>query len=149
MTCEAPMHQWNLLRYLPYLTHLEITDCSDDLTCSSTDLLQCIFSLECLIVEDCNDGTVALPERLGDLTSLTELKVYNSNGIKTLPQSIQQLTRLQRLEIGGCTGLVQWCKSERNKMKLGHIKEKVRVLCTAKLSIIMFFICIGYSFLSS
>jgi len=48
--CEAPLHQWNLLRHLPRLIHLEITGCSD-LTCGSTDVLQCISSLDTLIVE--------------------------------------------------------------------------------------------------
>ncbi|CAN6381112.1 unnamed protein product [Urochloa humidicola] len=127
--CEAPLHQWNLLRYLPCLTRLDITDCSD-LTCSSTDLLQCISSLEYLNVEDCKNGTVALPESLGDLTSLAELKVIDCNGIKSLPEGIQQLTCLQRLEINDCPELVQWCKSEENKMKIAHIKETREDKCS-------------------
>ncbi|CAL4984853.1 unnamed protein product [Urochloa decumbens] len=122
--CEAPLHQWSLLRHLPCLRHLQITDCSD-LTCGSTDLLGCISSLEILIVEgyDRKNTTVALPEGLGDLTSLKDLKVLDCNSIKTLPESIQQLTCLQKLEINGCPGLVQWCKTLENKMKLAHIKE--------------------------
>jgi len=48
--CEVPLHQWSLLRHLPCLRSLYITDCSDP-------------------------------------------------------------------------GLVQWCKSEENKMKLAHIKD--------------------------
>ncbi|KAG2557963.1 hypothetical protein PVAP13_8NG104301 [Panicum virgatum] len=35
-TCEAPLHQWSLLRHVPCLKVLNITGCSD-LTCSSTD----------------------------------------------------------------------------------------------------------------
>jgi len=120
-SCEAPLHQWSLLRHLPCLRHLEITYCSD-LTCSSTDLLQCISSLEILAVKH---KIVALPERLGDLIYLRELRVLHCNGIKTLPESIQQLTCLQRLEIIGCPRLIQWCKSEENKMKLAHIIDKV------------------------
>jgi len=121
--CEVPLqHQWSLLRHLPCLEDLKITDCSD-LTCISTDLLQCISSLEILIVENCKSGTVALPETLGDLTSLKELKVLNCNGINALPESIRQLTCLRRLEINGCPGLVQWCESEENMMKLAHIKK--------------------------
>ncbi|KAG2557228.1 hypothetical protein PVAP13_8NG243600 [Panicum virgatum] len=120
--CEAPLHHWNLLRHLPGLMHLDITGCSD-LTCSSTDLLQYISSLETLTVKDCKNGTVGLPETLGELTSLKELKVLNCNGIKTLPESIQQLRFLRLLTINGCPELVQWCKSEENKMKLAHIKQ--------------------------
>jgi len=66
---------------------------------------------------------VALPERLGDLTSLTVLVLHDCNGIKSLPESIQQLTCLFKLEIIDCPELVQWCKSEENKMKLAHIKD--------------------------
>jgi len=120
--CEVPLHQWNLLRHVPCLKQLTIIDCSD-LTCGSTDLLQCISSLEYLTLKDCKNGIVALPERLGDLTSLKEFKVQNCTGIKSLPESIRQLTCLQRLQINHCPGLVQWCKSEENKMKLALIKE--------------------------
>ncbi|XP_039776663.1 putative disease resistance protein RGA4 isoform X3 [Panicum virgatum] len=122
--CEVPLHQWSLLRHLPCLEYLKITDCSD-LTCISTDLLQCISSLKILTVKYCKNGTVSLPERLGDLTSLTQLVLRDCSGIKSLPESIQQLTRLQRLKINGCPGLVQWCESEENKIKLVHIFEKI------------------------
>jgi len=119
--CEVPLHQWNLLRHLPCLKYLFISGCSD-LTCSSTDLLQCISSLEILIVRECKNGTLALLERLGDLTSLTGLGLHDCNGIKSLPESIQQLTRLFKLEINDCPELVQWCKSEKSKKQLAHIK---------------------------
>ncbi|KAJ1273841.1 hypothetical protein BS78_05G016000 [Paspalum vaginatum] len=105
--CEAPLHQWSLLRLLPCLTDLRITDCSD-LTCSSTDLLRCLSSLDTLIVEggDRENALVALPERLGDLTSLEELRILNCNAIKALPDSIQQLSCLQRLQIKDCKGIM-------------------------------------------
>jgi len=45
-----------------------------------------------------------------------------------LPESIQQLTKLEILEISECPALEQWCESEENKMKLAHIKEMVRDL---------------------
>ena len=90
---------------------------------TSPDLLRCLSSLETLHVIDCE--TLVLPERLGDLTSLTELKIHNCKGIKSLPESIQQLTSLQRLIIYDCPDLVQCCKSEENGM-LAHMKEIVR-----------------------
>ena len=71
---------------------------------------------------------LALPEGLGDLTSLVELKVHDCKGIKTLPESIRQLKCLQRLNISGCSKLVRWCSSRKNKMKLFHIKEIVCAL---------------------
>jgi len=119
--CEAPLHQWSLLRHLPHIKCLNIKYCSD-LTCSSADILQGLSSLETLYVGSC-ESIVALPERLGDLTSLLELEVHDCEGIKTLPESIQQLKCLQCLKISGCSKLVQWCTSRKNKMKLVHIKD--------------------------
>jgi hypothetical protein len=69
---------------------------------------------------------LALPEGLGDLTSLVELKVHDCKGIKTLPESTRQLKCLQHLEISGCSELVRWCML--NKMELVHIKEIVCAL---------------------
>ncbi|CAL4984856.1 unnamed protein product [Urochloa decumbens] len=126
--CGEALQWWSLLRHLPCLTHLEITDC-EDLTCWSTDLLRCISSLKTLIVQQGPDPkytTHGLPECLGDLTSLTEIKILNCKGINAMPDSIQQLSCLQDLEIKGCPELVRWCKSRVNKMKLTHIR-KIRV----------------------
>jgi hypothetical protein len=51
---------------------------------------------------------------------------------------MQQLTRLQRLKIFDCPQLVRWCISEENKMKLAHIKTRVRALRTYQF--IMFYL---------
>ncbi|CAN6272673.1 unnamed protein product [Urochloa humidicola] len=122
--CEAPLHQWNLLRHLPCLRDVKINDCSD-LTCSSTDVLRHLSYLRTLSIssEDRENTIVALPERLEDLTSLTKLKIFGCKGIKAIPDSIQQLRCLKYLEIDGCPELVRWCLSEENEMKLAHIKE--------------------------
>ncbi|CAN6244325.1 unnamed protein product [Urochloa humidicola] len=120
--CEAPLHQWNLLRHLPCLEDLEISDCYD-LTCGATDLLQSMSSIKTLTVRSCKYGTASLLERLEDLTSLTKLKIFGCKGIKAIPDSIQQLRCLKYLEIDGCPELVRWCLSEENEMKLAHIKE--------------------------
>jgi Leucine-rich repeat (LRR) protein len=105
--CEAPLHQWSLLRHLPYLKSLTIENCSD-LTCSSTDLLRCLPKLKALYVRDC-ESIAALPERLGDLTALEKFEISNCPRVKVkaLPESIQQLTCLQHLKIDGCPQLVQ------------------------------------------
>jgi len=125
--CEVPLHQWSLLRHLPCLENLKITDCSDlTYACGSTDLVECISSLEDLTVKDCKSDIVALQERLGDLTSPTGLILSDCNGIKSLLESVQQLRCLRRLVITNCPQgpeLVQWCKSEENKIKLAHIRE--------------------------
>ncbi|XBJ13125.1 hypothetical protein VPH35_017527 [Triticum aestivum] len=59
-------------------------------------------------------------------TSLRELKISHCQGIKSLPEGIQQLTNLQSLVISSCPELRQWCESEENKMKLAHI-ENMRI----------------------
>jgi hypothetical protein len=41
-----------------------------------------------------------------------------------LPESIEQLTMLEHLEISGCPELKQWCELEDSKTKLAHIKNK-------------------------
>jgi Leucine-rich repeat (LRR) protein len=61
-------------------------------------------------------------------TSLTQLTIHKCDGIKSLPQGIQQLTNLRKLRISWCTELKQWCELEENKMKLDHIAVKVCVL---------------------
>ncbi|KAG2557143.1 putative disease resistance protein RGA1 [Panicum virgatum] len=100
--CKVPLHQWNLLRHLPGLKRIEITDCSD-ISCGSTDFRQYI-SLDSLTVKHGQNGTVTLPERLG----YTSLAVFFCKGIKTLqlPESLQQLTCLRHLEITSCPKLV-------------------------------------------
>ncbi|CAL4989421.1 unnamed protein product [Urochloa decumbens] len=119
--CEQALHEWRLLHQLPGISYLSIEHCSD-LTCSSTEIIRCLSSLEILSVTDCESIT-ALPDWLGDLTSLTRLEIINCTGIQTLPGSIQRLTNLQELKVSGCPDLAQWCESD-NSMTLARIKTK-------------------------
>ena len=121
--CEQPLHEWRLLHQLPGISYLSIEHCSD-LTCSSTEIIRCLSSLETLSVTDCESIT-ALPDWLGDLTSLMRLEIINCTGIQTLPESIERLTNLQELKVSGCPDLVQWCESEKSMTTLAHIKTKV------------------------
>jgi Leucine-rich repeat (LRR) protein len=104
--CKLPMHQWRLLHHLPALPELCIKDCSD-LT-SSPEI-----------------NRAQLLDWLGHLTSLKKLDFWNCKNIESLPESIQRLTKLEKLCIAGCPSLQQWCETEENEMKLAHIKEKV------------------------
>jgi hypothetical protein len=132
--CEGFKALPESIQQLTCLQRLKIDGCPELVQ------LPCLPSVESLLVRQCK--TIAeLPERLGDHTSLKELILLNCEGIKTLPESIQQVTCFQRLTINACPELVQWFKSEENKMKLPQIKEIVRALNP---SIIMFFICIHY-----
>ncbi|KAF8688245.1 hypothetical protein HU200_042370 [Digitaria exilis] len=85
--CAVPLHHWSLLGQLPYLKNLTLVNCRD-LTCSSQDFLGGLTSLKSLVVT----RALSLPERLGDLTSLTELEIYECNSIKTVPASMHKLT---------------------------------------------------------
>ncbi|XP_039843758.1 putative disease resistance protein RGA3 [Panicum virgatum] len=120
--CEQPLHEWRLLHQLPGISYLSIEHCSD-LTCSSTEIIRCLSSLETFSVTDCESIT-ALPDWLGDLTSLMRLEIINCTGIQTLPMSIERLTNLQDLKVSGCPDLVQWCESEKSMTTLAHIKTK-------------------------
>ncbi|KAJ1275495.1 hypothetical protein BS78_05G139900 [Paspalum vaginatum] len=95
--CDAPPHQWSLLRHLCRLQELRIESCSD-LTCMSADILQSLSFLKVLSFTNCN-SMVALPEWLGDLTSLEKLLIDNCQGISTLPNSIGQLKCIKYLVI--------------------------------------------------
>ncbi|RXH85046.1 hypothetical protein DVH24_041814 [Malus domestica] len=50
------------------------------------------------------DGVETVPEWLGSLTSLKELRILSCNNLKSLPsvQAMQHLTNLQTLYISGC-----------------------------------------------
>uniref|UniRef100_A0A452ZZ70 Protein kinase domain-containing protein n=2 Tax=Aegilops tauschii subsp. strangulata TaxID=200361 RepID=A0A452ZZ70_AEGTS len=80
-----------------------------------------LTQLQSLSLEKCNKLT-SLPQWLGELTLLKTLKLYGCNGIISLPESA--ITNLQELRISVCHVLFEWCKLEKNKMKLAHIKEK-------------------------
>ncbi|OQU80051.1 hypothetical protein SORBI_3007G071950 [Sorghum bicolor] len=100
-----------------------------DAVISSWDALQDTTKLpsflQSLELDYCESMT-ALPqwEIMGSLTSLQELHIWYCSSIESLPESIQQLTNLEKLQITGCPTLKRWCQIEENKLKLVHIKEK-------------------------
>ncbi|CAN6567181.1 unnamed protein product [Malus baccata var. baccata] len=57
------------------------------------------------------DGLETLPEWLGDLTSLDQLHIYECKNLKSLPsaQAMQRLTKLKHLWIAGCPFLKEKC----------------------------------------
>ncbi|XBI77778.1 hypothetical protein VPH35_087590 [Triticum aestivum] len=131
---KVPMHEWRLLHHLPALRDLTITGCSDLTT--SPQIIHSLSSLESLRLEQaelpgwlveqltlCGCASMTLPEWLGQLPSLKRFELRNCKGISSLPDSIQQLTKLERLIIYDCPPLVEWCESKENKRKLAHITE--------------------------
>ncbi|XP_062225040.1 putative disease resistance protein RGA1 [Phragmites australis] len=87
----------------------------------TSSLLHRLPGLQSLRFSRC-DGITALPEHLGDVTSLRELEINWCHGIKSLPESIGKLTNLKNLRILGCPELKKWCESEENKKMLAHIR---------------------------
>jgi len=76
-------------------------------------------NLQCL---DVNGYTgTCLPEYLGELTSLQELKIVCCKELNSLPDSIQKLTHLRDLCIFHCSELEKWCQLDENKKMLLHI----------------------------
>ncbi|XP_047065630.1 putative disease resistance protein RGA3 [Lolium rigidum] len=146
---KVPLHQWRLLHRLPALRSLSISHCSD-LT-ASPEIIQCISSLHSLTLNHaelpawlgeltslqylklsgCGSMT-SLPQWLGELTSLKKFLIEYCKGIRCFPDSIQQLDKLECLDIYECPTLEQWCELEENKVKLAHIRKKVFSTCTVK-----------------
>jgi len=65
----------------------------------------------------------SLPEWLGELNSLESFDIIFCQGIRSLPDSIQQLDKLQHIFICENPALKEWCELEENKMKLAHIRD--------------------------
>ncbi|KAI4968607.1 hypothetical protein ZWY2020_045937 [Hordeum vulgare] len=65
-----------------------------------------------------------LPEYLGELTSLSELKIVCCKQLNSLPDTIQKLTSLKDLCIFDCPALKKWCQVDENKKMLAHIPNK-------------------------
>jgi len=140
---SVPLHQWRLLHQLPHLSSLVIESCSD-LTASPEIIqhLSCIksltlkhndqaelpswlvelTSLQKLILYD--RSMTSLPQWLGELTTLKSFEIYNSDRIRSLPDSIMKLTNLEYLRIDNCAALFKWIDSDGNRVKLSHIREK-------------------------
>jgi hypothetical protein len=93
-------------------------------------------SLQKLKIDNCN-GIRSLPEGIQQLTNLQQLEIVNCDGISSLPEGIQQLTNLQELRIGRCPALKKWCDLEENATKLAHIKDKVCVHTPCHVNLIL------------
>ncbi|XP_020216116.2 putative disease resistance protein RGA4 [Cajanus cajan] len=85
------------------------------------ECLQAIPSLQRLYIYDCS----SLPEWVGDMTSLNELRIYNCSELRSLPSSIQRLTNLSHLSIDNCPQLEKRCKRETGKdwQYIAHIPQ--------------------------
>nr|UBY07328.1 NBS-LRR disease resistance protein [Dasypyrum villosum] len=64
-------------------------------------------SLEILWIQ-CFGGLVALPSNLGDLAKLSELVVFNCRSLKGLPDGMDGLTSLRKLNITYCPTIVEF-----------------------------------------
>nr|ACS49660.1 NBS-LRR disease resistance protein family-3 [Oryza ridleyi] len=71
--------------------------------------------LQALALSRCQNMTAMLNSKL---------KISGCNGIKSLPDGIQELTKLEHLEISRCPELKKWCELEVNQRKLAHVEQK-------------------------
>ena len=86
----------------PSLVELRFSDCAA-LTALPEAIGNCT-SLTKLDLWGCT-GLTALPEAIGNCTSLTTLDLSDCTGLTTLPEAINNCTSLTKLDLLGCTGL--------------------------------------------
>ncbi|KAM0913313.1 hypothetical protein ACQ4PT_012255 [Festuca glaucescens] len=104
---------------LPHLEKLHICRCR-----SLLELPKLPASLEELKISQCKN-LVALPSNLGDLTKLTVIYVDRCYDLKALPDGMNHLASLERLQIQGPggekfqLGPVQWSPAIRSLMITG------------------------------
>ena len=81
---------------------------------SLPDEIQCFTALKRLEIWNC-DGMEALPEWLGNLSSLQMLCYCYCKNLMYLPtaQTMQRLTKLEYLNIYNCLKLKERCEKER------------------------------------
>nr|KYP36776.1 Disease resistance protein RGA2 [Cajanus cajan] len=101
-----------------------------EVTISGTllECLQGVLSLQRLVIKHCS----SLPEWLGDMTSLRELRLARCSELRSLPSSIQRLTNLSHLSIEDCPELEKRCKRETGQdwQYIAHIPQ-VRVVSSS------------------
>jgi Leucine-rich repeat (LRR) protein len=91
--------------------------------------LQHLTALERLEIRDFNgeEFEEALPEWLGNLSSLQSLRILNCKNLKYMPSStaIQRLSKLKQLRIWGCPHLKENCRKENGSEwpKISHIPD--------------------------
>ena len=98
----------------------EIPSCVGELTALETLHLSCwrrsslvslpesmgkLTALKELRLDGCS-SLVSLPESIGQLTALKELWLFSCGSLVSLPESMGQLTALEKLYLGGCSSLV-------------------------------------------
>jgi hypothetical protein len=117
---KSQYQSFRLFHHFPALQELKFSYCHH-LTSLPPESIKQLSSLESLELFWCQSIS-ALPEWLSDVSSLKKLVIKHCHSIKSLPACMQQLTNLQLLVIDRDNKeLKQWCESEDNKAKLGHI----------------------------
>ena len=93
---------------------------------SLPDEIQHFTALTYLLICDSN-GMKALPEWLGNLSSLQTLVLNSNENLMEMPtvQAMQRLTKLIQLYINGCPELKERCAKEKGTewSKIAHIPD--------------------------
>ncbi|KAL6847254.1 hypothetical protein ACP4OV_023107 [Aristida adscensionis] len=114
--------KWARLRHLA--PTLEILDVNSNNNSFRTlpEVTPCFPSLRILYLS--LKALEVLPEWLGQLISLEELRIRLSPKLRSLPESLPNLTALKTLEIWKCPILIERCRGE-DAHKISHIPERL------------------------
>ncbi|XP_031269055.1 putative disease resistance protein RGA4 [Pistacia vera] len=75
-------------------------------------------TLKYMQIEDC-EKLEALPESLQNLTSLEKLEITRCYELSSLPEGIEHLTSLKELKITECPALIESCRND--ELKIAHV----------------------------
>lgn len=118
-SCKVPLGDWSLLHHLPGLSRLKIKECHH-LTIGSPGISRIPSTLQSICFSWC-DNLSSLPEYLGELTGLHELKIKHCKKLTSLPDGMKLLTSLQTLHLIECESmgkLPEWFGSLTSLEKL-------------------------------
>ncbi|XP_059628657.1 TMV resistance protein N-like [Cornus florida] len=116
----------------------------EDSMCLVLPSLTGLNSLTKLDLSDCNLSEGGIPSDLGSLSSLTKLNLSKNNFV-SLPESISQLSQLEKLELVGCKRLEALPKLPscilqlladdcQSLVSVGDLSTNYRSLCSVTLS---------------
>lgn len=100
--CDSPLREWRLLHHLPALNYLKIQYFGDPTI--SAEIIGALSTLQSLALEGIYSHQPQLPDWLGHLRSLKELKIKFFE-VKATHENITRLTSLHKLSLSRCDSL--------------------------------------------
>ncbi|XBJ21212.1 hypothetical protein VPH35_011902 [Triticum aestivum] len=121
--CKVPLHEWRLLRHFSGIPSLSIDNCMEELPIWLGELP----SLKNLIIRESN-GVKELNENMRQLTKLESLELVSCKSISVLPHWLGELTSLKKIDLYGNESLRSLPASIQ---QLTSLQEMVLVNCDA------------------